>query len=132
MRAFAAAALAAYEAAWTPERVHRAGEVPTPPPPGAYGVLSVSSGSAENYRACGAHGSRSYRIVVQAVGKDVDEVGFAVDKADAAFLDKRLTVAGYDTTPARPEVSSPIIRDPDGGVLLSATLTYTFTAYPTE
>lgn len=131
MRAFAAAALAAYEAAWAPERVHRAGEVPTPPPPGAYGVVSVSSGSAENYRSgATSAGSRSQRVVVQCVGKSVDEVGFAVEKADAAYRDKKLAVAGYRCTPCHPEVSSPVIRDPDGGAFLTCTLTYTFAATP--
>lgn len=129
MKAENDAALAAFEAAWKPAQVHLIGAVPTSPVT-PYAAISVSSGSAENYRLHGEHGSRSYRIVVQAVGKSVSEIGFPVDGADAAFLDKRLTIAGYDTTPAQAEVSSPIIRDPDAGGLLSCTLTYTFTAYP--
>lgn len=108
--------------------VHRPGEVGDNPATG-YAVVSVSSGSAENYALCGSHGSRGYRIVVQAVGKDVDEVAYVVDKADAAFLDHRLTVTGYDTTPARSEIASPIIRDPDAGVYLTCTLTFTFNAF---
>ena len=129
MREFNAAALAALEAVIPAARVHRVGEVPAEPVTG-YAVVSVSSGSAENYRNCGEHGSRSYRIVVQAIGKTIDEVAWVVDKADAAFLDKRLALTGYDTTPAAAEVASPVIRDPDAGAYLSVTLTYTFTAYP--
>ena len=130
MIAFGKAAVAAAEAAWVPERVHEVGKVPASPAT-PYSVVSVSSGSADNYGLCGAHGSRGYRIIVQAVGASANEVGMAVENADEAFLDKRLTVAGYDTTPATAEVASPIIRDPDGGALLSVTLTYTFHAYPT-
>lgn len=130
MSVFGAAAIAAARAAWITERVHEVGKVPaTPATP--YLVMSVSTGSAENYSLAAEHGSRSYRVVVQAIGASDGEVGFAVDKAESAFLDNRLTVAGFDTTPCAPEVSSQIIRDPDGGALLSMTLTYTFTATQT-
>ena len=131
MDAFQDAAVAAAVAAWRVEQVHEVGKVPaTPQMP--YLVMSVSSGSVENYLLSADHGSRSYRIVAQAVGKTASEVAFAVEKVDEAYLDKSLTVAGFDCSPCRPEVSSPVIRDPDGGSLLSATVTYTFTAYPTE
>lgn len=133
MKPFLDAVLTTTRAVWTvtPTRVHQVGSVP-PGPATPYLVLSVSSGSAENYRMSADHGSRSYRIVAQAVGADADEVSFAVTKLDLALLDKRLTVAGFDCSPCQPEVSSPVIRDPDGGGFLTCTLTYTFTAYPTE
>lgn len=130
MKAENDAALARLEAVWNPAQVHAIGAVPVSPVT-PYAAVSVSSGSAENYRLCGAHGSRSYRIVVQAVGKSISEIGNPIEAADTAFLDTKLAIAGFDTTPAQVEVSSPIIRDPDAGGLLSCTLTYTFAAYPT-
>lgn len=97
-----------------------------------YVVLSVDSGTPGNYRLNVEHGSKAYRIVTQAVGRTLREVGFAVEKLDAAFEDRRLIVAGFDTTPAAGDerVSSPVIRDPDAGGLLTCTVLYPFTAYP--
>lgn len=131
MADFSKAALDAIRAVWLTESVHAVGKVPKLPVT-PYLVGSVSTGSTENYRLSGDHGSRSYRIALQAIGKTDDEVKFAVDKAEDALLDKSLIVAGFDCTPCQPEVSSQPIRDPDGGVLLSCTLTYTFTAFPKE
>lgn len=129
MKAQQAAAVAALEATWNAAQVHDVGSVPASPTT-PYAVVSVDSGTPGNYRAA-QHGSKAYRIAVQCFGKDVSEVGFAVEKAESAFLDKRLTITGYDATPCATEVSSPIYRDPDAGVLLLSTLTFTFSAYPT-
>ena len=131
MRALNAAAVARAEAVWIAERVHEIGEVPDSPAT-PYVAISASAGSTENHRNDGTHGSRGHRIVAQAVGRTVGEVGFAVEKAEAAFLDHRLAVPGFDTTPATVEVASPIIRDPDAGAYLLCTLTFTFQAYPKE
>lgn len=134
MKAFNTAAVAAAEAAWNAQQVHKVGEVPASPAT-PYTVLSVTSGRPENYRTHGKHGSKSYRIVAQMVGRTYDEVAFAVEKTDAAFEDKRLTgVTGYDCGPCVGDerVASPVIRDPDGGVLLSCTVLYPFDAYPTS
>lgn len=131
MEAIEAAAFDALVAAWRPELVFETGDVPTTAP-SPHIAMSTSSGSAENYRLSAQHGSRSYRTVVQAFGKTASEVAFAVDKADSAFLDQRLVVAGFDCTPAQVEVASPLLTDPDDNVWLYKTLTYTFTAYPLE
>lgn len=125
------AAVARLRAVWLVERVHKVGRVPANPPT-PYIVASVSSGSAENYLLSAQHGSRSYRIVTQAIGATDDELDFAVARADAAFLDHSLVVVDLDCTPCAVETSSTAIRDPDGGALLSKTLTYTFTTYPLE
>ncbi|HET6816885.1 MAG TPA: hypothetical protein VFH66_06625 [Mycobacteriales bacterium] len=124
------AALAKARAAWNAAQVHAVGKVPDNPTT-PYLVGSVSSGASVSPRLSGEHGGRPYRIVWQAVGRTLDEVTFAADKADAAFLDQALSVTGQDCTLCEPEVTSPVIRDPDGGALLTCTLTYTFTAYPT-
>lgn len=133
MKAENVAALAAARAAWnvTPPQTHPAGGVPTSPTT-PYNVISVTSGAPGNYRAR-FHGSKKHYIVVQSVGKTVDEVAFAVDKADAAFEDKALVVAGFDCTEAGGEdrTASTVIRDPDAGGLLTCTVLYPFTAYPT-
>lgn len=133
MLQFADAAVARAAAVWPQGRVYALGDVPELPGT-PYVVLSVTSGAPGNYRLNVEHGSKGYRIVVQAVGKTLHEVAFAVDKVDAAFEDQRLVVAGFDTTPAAGDerVSSPVIRDADAGGLLTCTVLYPFTAYPEE
>ena len=130
LRLLNAAAVGALSDAMPAGRVHRPNEVPDAPVTG-YAVVSVDSGATTTYRA-GSHsgGSRSHRIVVQAVGRNVDEVTWVVDRAHAVFIDRALSVPELRCTPCRAEVSSPIIRDPDAGAYLSCTLTYTFTSTP--
>lgn len=132
MKAENTAALGAARAAWNTPQVHQTGGVP-PTPTTPYLALSVTAGAPGNYRAR-FHGSKKHYIVVQAVGKTVDEVAFAVDKADAAFEDKALVVSGLDCTEAGGEdrTASTIIRDPDAGGLLTCTVLYPFHAYPTS
>lgn len=132
MEAENVAALAAARAAWNATQVHQVGGVPsTPATP--YLTVSVTSGAPGNYRAR-FHGSEKHYIVVQAVGKNASEVAYAVDKADAAFQDKALVVAGFDCTESGGEdrTASTVIRDPDAGGLLTCTVLYPFTAYPTS
>lgn len=131
MKAFNTAAVAAAEAAWNTAQVHKLGEVPANPTT-PHLIVSVTSGDPGNYRAR-FHGSKSHSVVAQAVGRNFDEVAFAVEKADAAFEDEALVVAGFDCTEAGGEdrVSSTVIRDPDGGGLLTCTVLYPFTAFPT-
>lgn len=125
-----AGAVSLAEDAWRPDRVHKIGDVPKNPAT-PYLAVSVSSGLADNRRNGGGYGSKSYRVTAMAVGRNADEVAYAADKAEAAFLERSIPAPDHDTTPAESEVSSPIIRDPDAGGLLSVTLTYTFHAYPT-
>lgn len=129
MREFQAAVVAAAEAAWNASQIYEVGAVPTSPVT-PYSVVGVSSGAMITRRLSTEAAGSGYRIAVQAVGKNASEVGFAVEKADSAFADTRLSVTGFDCSPCLVEVSSPIIRDPDGGGFLTCTLTYTFTAYP--
>lgn len=132
MEAENAAALGAARAAWNVTQVHELGGVP-PTPVTPYLAVSVTSGAPGNYRAR-FHGSSKHYIVVQAVGKNLSEVAFAVDKADAAFQDKALVVAGFDCTESGGEdrTASTVIRDPDAGGLLTCTVLYPFTAFPTS
>lgn len=124
MRHLQAAALTRGRAAWNSNQVHQVGAVPASPSTPYY-VVSVGSGGGDTYTLDETEpGTRPYRVAVVAVGKTAAEVGFAVEKADAAFVGHRLTP---ECTPARAEVSTPVIRDPDGGALLVCTLTYTTT-----
>lgn len=122
MRELSTAALSAAETAWNTGQVHKLGEVPASPVT-PYLVVSVGSGSGENYTLDEEDpGTRTHRLAAQAVGRDAAEVEFAVEKADLAFIGVRLDAS---CTPCHPEASSPIIRDPDGGGLLTCTVTYT-------
>ena len=116
------AAIAAALAAWPTGHTYKTGEVPeTPATP--YNVVSIDAGTPANYRHASRSTSRTWRIVVQSVGATFNEAAFAVEKADAAFLDKR--VAGG--TPARREITGTVQRDPDGGGLMYALNTYLYT-----
>lgn len=129
MRAATVAAAARAEAVWNAAQVHEVGGVPaTPATP--YLVVSATGGADENYQVDGKGGSTSHGVVVQCFGKSASEVGFALDKADAAFKGHRLTIAGFDTTAATAQLEANIYRDPDAGSLLMVTQTYAFHIYP--
>ena len=123
MKAQNDAAIAAAIAAWPGGQTYRVGEVPKLPAT-PYNVVSVDAGSPSNYRHGSRSTSRTWRIVVQSVGDTFNEAAFAVEKAEAAFLDQRISAG---TTPARREIAGSIQRDPDGGVLMYALNTYTYT-----
>lgn len=125
------AALEMLRAAYKPAQVHEQGKVPASPVT-PYAVVSVSAGATGNYRLSGQHGSRGYRVAVQCFGKTKGELGRVVDAAEAAFLDRRIDLDGFDTSPCMTEVATPVVRDPDGGGSLYCLLTFTFNAYPTE
>lgn len=131
MKAENDAAVAALEAAWPAGHVYRVGAVPTTSaPPTPYAVVSVDSGLRRNYRGSSSATSRYYRISVQCVGASYDQAAFAAERADVAFLDNRLTIAGFAATPCRDETATSIQRDPDGGVRMYGLRTYTFTTNP--
>lgn len=119
------AAVNAAETAWNAAQVHEVGAVPAGPGT-PYLALSVTAPGDTNYRIGGRSGSRAAWIVVQAIGKNAGEIDFAIAKADAAFLGKRLS----GSTPARRDDPSTVIRDPDAGGLLTCTLVYRFTTTP--
>lgn len=93
-------------------------------------VVSATGGADENYQGDGEGGSTSHSVVVQCFGKTASEVGFALDKANAAFKGHRLAVAGFDATQASPQLEANVYRDPDGGTLLTVTQVYAFHLYP--
>ena len=122
MKAEQDAAKAALKAAWISGRTYDMGSVPASPVT-PYQDVAVNLGTPKGDRAAGISSSRSFRAVVRSFGRSFAEVSFAAEKADAALLGQRIG-AGY--SPCRAEVSTSVIRDPDGGGLLMAVRTYTF------
>lgn len=118
-------------AAWNSTQVHGAGAVPaTPQTP--YIVIYADGGRDDGRMLDGTAGLDAFRLMPMAVGKSEDELNRAVDRIRGAFRGKRLAVPGHDTTPMALESSSGTVRDPDGGVLLSKTLFFTFHATTKE
>lgn len=131
MKAIADAALATMQTAWNSTQVHAAGAVPGDPTT----PYIVMYGPAERDDVMMLDGTAAVdgnRLMPMAVGKTESEVNRAVDRIRGAFRGKRLAVAGYDTTPAVIESTGGVVRDPDGGGLLSVTVFITFTATETE
>ena len=123
MKAEHDATVAKLKASWPTGRVYNVGEVPASP---TYPYLDVvvAAGDPVNYRVAPQHSSLIYRAVVRSFGRNVSEVSFAAEKADAALLNKRVA-AGY--APCRRELATSVIRDPDAGGVLMTVHTYTFT-----
>ena len=123
MKAEQDATVAKLRATWTTAgRIHNVGEVPASPVT-PYIDVAVDGGTPRNYKVGSRHSSKFFRATVRSFGRNVAEVAFAFEKAEAALLDERIA-AGY--SPCRGEVSTNVIRDPDGGGLLMAVRTYTF------
>lgn len=131
MGAFAAAAREAVEAAWPAGRVYAPGNVPAKPiyP---YVVMYSDDGRDDTVMNDGTAGSDATRLMPMAVAKTENELDQATAAIKRALRGKRLTVTGYDTTPVALESSGGIVRDPDGGVVLSKTLFLTFHATAQE
>lgn len=131
MEEFQAAAEARLAAVWVAARVHAIGGVP-PTPATPYAAVGVDAPGYTNTNSAGQMGGKRHTIAVQIVGADKGEVDFGIERAEAAFLEHSLSVAGFDCAPPNPEdvVSSPVIRDPDAGGQLVCTVLYPFTAYP--
>jgi len=121
--AFSDAAIAAVDD--TVLRVYKSDKVPaTPTYP--YMVLWTSFDGAEAYRSDATHGLGSYRVTTQAVGKSEDSATDLDGLARAALLDKRLAAGGKEYGPGRMQVGAALVRDPDGGAVITVTSTYLF------
>lgn len=135
MQALQAAALERGRAVYATDRVYEPSGVSTKPAT-PYLVVSVDAGRDETQMLNPEAASDAHRLVAMAVGKNMTELGFAVDKARDAYVGHRLAVAGYDTTPCEAETSGPVIHDTDAsGSLtgfLTLTLTFTFNTYQIE
>lgn len=123
MSAFSDAAIAAAGA--TVLRVYKSDKVPaTPVYP--YMVLWTSFDQATTYRSDATHGVGVERVTTQSVGKSEDSATALDDLGRAAFLDQRLTAAGKEYGPGQMQVGAALVRDPDGGAVITVTSTYLF------
>ncbi len=95
-------------------------------------MIYLDGGRDSTFLLDGTAGGDAFRLMPMAVGKTEAELDRAGDRIRGAFRGKSLIVAGFDTTPSIIESSSGVVRDPDGGVLLSKTFFITFNAYETE
>ncbi len=129
MKEFQAAAVAAARAAWVDSRVYEPDEV-IAKPPRPYNIVTTNAGMPGNYSKSALHGTRLVRVTVQHVGDTVGNVATAVEKSEAAFLDKTLTVTDHTTAPCRYEIVPEIRRDPDAEGAFYALSTFVFTAAP--
>lgn len=108
-------------------RVYSAGEVPSSPPM-PYSVVSTDAGTPTGYRLSAQHGSRRWRINVQGFGRTYDECARMIERADDAFLDQELVEVDADAAPCVRDITTVPQRDPDGGGVMYALASYTFTA----
>ena len=124
MTTLIAAAVAKIEAAPV-RRVYKVGEVPSQPAE-PYLVASATFDNALAYTIDGDHGVGDYRITTQAVGSVYDAAAAVDDLARGALLDQRITVDGRIYGPGRLQVGAALVRDPDGGSVITITSTYLF------
>lgn len=106
-------------------RVYKEGSVP-PTPAMPYLTVAVTFDRAEGYTLDASHGIGDYRVTTKSVGKDADGAGDTDDRARAALLDQYLVANGKNYGPGRLQVGSALVRDPDGGAVISITSTYLF------
>lgn len=106
-------------------RVYREGHVPTAP---TYPYLTVSAtyDQALGYTLDAAHGVGDYRVTTMAVSGTYDGAVDTDARARAVLLDHYLTGAGHTYGPGRLQVGSAVVRDPDGGQVITVTSTYLF------
>lgn len=106
-------------------RVYKVGEVPASPAY-PYATVAATFDSALAYTIDGDHGVGDYRITTQSVGSVYDAAAAVDDLARGALLDQRVTVDGRSYGPGRMQVGAALVRDPDGGSVITITSTYLF------
>jgi hypothetical protein len=123
------AARAAIEAEWPQGRVHAPNAVPNEPIT-PYVVMYGDAGRDAVRMNDGTAGAYANRLAPMAVGTTEDELSRAVAAIKRGLRGRSLVFDGHETTPLELESSGSDTRDPDGGSLLSQTLTFTSTAFP--
>lgn len=106
-------------------RVYKEGEVP-PRPTFPYVVVAVTFDAATAYSLDADHGVGDYRITTRSVGSNYDGAIDTDARARGVLLDQRITVDGKTYGPGRVQVGSAVVRDPDGGSVITVTSTYLF------
>lgn len=131
MSEFSAPARAMIEAAWPQGRVYAADKVPdkaiTP-----YVVMYSDDGRDTTTMLDGTAGTDGNRLMPMAVGATEDELNRATAAIKRGLRGQWVTTSGYTPALMSLESSGGVVRDPDGGALLSKTLFFTFSATETE
>lgn len=106
-------------------RVYKEGSVPASPL-SPYLIVSATFDRAAAYTLDADHGVGDYRITTRSISTSYDGAVDTDARARTALLDQRFTVAGKTYGPGRLQVGSALVRDPDGGSVLTVTSTYLF------
>jgi hypothetical protein len=106
-------------------RVYKEGKVPASPA-FPYAIVTVTFDRAAGYTLDADHGLGDYRITTRSISNDYDGAVDTDDRARHALLDQRITADGKTYGPGRMQVGSALVRDPDGGVVITVTSTYLF------
>lgn len=106
-------------------RVYKEGAVPaTPGYP--YCIVTVTFDRATAYTNDADHGVGDYRITTRSIGSNYDGAADTDARARSVLLDQRFTADGKSYGPGRLQVGSAVVRDPDGGSVITITSTYLF------
>lgn len=110
-------------------RLYPQGEVPDKPTY-SYGVYVVTLGAGTAYTLDVSHGLRRGRVVLQTFGRTAVGPVSMAEKVVDRLLDKRLPVAGWETTPLAIQLDPTIVRlsDPENTGVVDVTTVLTFTA----
>ena len=106
-------------------RVYKEGLVP-PTPTYPYVIVTATFDAATGYTLDADHGVGDYRITTRSVGSNYDGAVDTDARARGALLDQRITADGKTYGPGRLQVGSALVRDPDGGSVITVTSTYLF------
>jgi hypothetical protein len=121
--------VAAFRAALTAggiARVYAPEDVPNLP---TYPYVVVYGGTPTpgDYSHAATSASRAWRVATLYVGTSEDSCLWLAEKAEAALLDRRLTVANKACSKIKRSAGKPISPDPDVEDVSSGTDTWTFT-----
>jgi hypothetical protein len=106
-------------------RVYKEGAVPANPT-FPYAVVAVTFDRAAGYTLDADHGVGDYRITTRSISTNFDGAIDTDARARGALLDKRIAANGKTYGPGRLQVGSAVVRDPDGGSVITVTSTYLF------
>lgn len=124
MIALADSVVDAIEAAGV-NRVYKEGAVPASPG-FPYCIVTVSFDRAAGYTLDATHGVGDYRVTTRSVGSNFDGAIDTDDRARYALLDQTFYAFDKSFGPGRLQVGSAVVRDPDGGSVITVTSTYLF------
>jgi hypothetical protein len=119
--------LAAFRAALTAQgvTVYAAGKVPASPSY-PYLVTFASTPTPADYSHAATSAAKQWRIATMYVATSEDSGLWLAEKAEAALLDQRLTIAGLSCSRIKRQPGPPFRRDPDAEGVVVATDVWSF------